>query len=141
MERRDFINSLSQASMLMGIAGLAAACSKSSGTPAGGNTGGTTTLVTADLSSELTAVGSFKIGHGAILIRTGPDNTADNFSALSLTCTHQGCTIAYDQNNEQFKCPCHGSEFNASGAVLQGPASAPLAKFKITIIGNSISIS
>ena len=141
MERRDFINALGQASMLITVSGLAAACSKSSGAPAGGNTGGTTTLVSADLSSELIAVGSFKAGHGAILIRTGDTNTVNDFSALSLTCTHMGCTINYDQSSEQFKCPCHGSEFDAHGAVLQGPAASPLPRFKITIVGNAITVS
>lgn len=140
MERKDFISSIGKAAFIAGISGIAAACSKSSGTPSGGNQGGGT-LITADLSSEILSIGSAKSGRGAILIRTGSGNTASDFTALSLTCTHQGCTINYDQSTEEFKCPCHGSEFDINGNVLQGPASSPLTKFKISISGNTITVS
>ncbi|NNV57501.1 QcrA and Rieske domain-containing protein [Limnovirga soli] len=139
MERRDFFNSFGTAALVAGISGVAASCSKSSGTPSGGTTGGNA-LITADLSSELASIGSAKQGGGAILIRTGAGNTVSDFSALSLTCTHQGCTVAYDQSSSQFACPCHGSEFTSTGAVLQGPAATALAKFKITINGNTITV-
>ncbi|HRH59028.1 MAG TPA: Rieske (2Fe-2S) protein [Chitinophagaceae bacterium] len=140
MERKDFISSIGKAAFIASISGIAAACSKSSGTPSGGNRGGGT-LITADLSSEILSIGSAKSGRGAILIRTGSGNTASDFTALSLTCTHQGCTINYDQSTEEFKCPCHGSEFDINGNVLQGPASSPLTKFKISISGNTITVS
>lgn len=50
--------------------------------------------------------------------------------AISLTCTHQGCTVHREANGE-FHCPCHGAVFDAEGKVVKGPAKRDLAKFKI----------
>ncbi|BAY94941.1 MULTISPECIES: FAD-dependent oxidoreductase [unclassified Tolypothrix] len=50
--------------------------------------------------------------------------------AISLTCTHQGCTVKKAEDGK-FHCPCHGAVFAADGQVLKGPAQRNLAKFKI----------
>lgn len=54
------------------------------------------------------------------------------FLAYSGVCTHQGCTVGYDQAQAQFACPCHGARFDAStGDVVRGPARKPLTKFDV----------
>ena len=50
--------------------------------------------------------------------------------AISLTCTHQGCTVQKQANGE-FHCPCHGAAFNKDGKVIKGPAQRDLAKYKV----------
>jgi isorenieratene synthase len=50
--------------------------------------------------------------------------------AISLTCTHQGCTV-HKAADGQFHCPCHGAVFTAAGKVVKGPAKRDLAKFKV----------
>ncbi len=50
--------------------------------------------------------------------------------AVSLTCTHQGCTVKMADDGK-FHCPCHGAVFAADGKVLKGPAERDLAKFDI----------
>lgn len=50
--------------------------------------------------------------------------------AVSLTCTHQGCTVQRQANGE-FHCPCHGAVFDSNGKVVKGPAQRDLPKFKI----------
>ncbi|MDZ7961330.1 MAG: FAD-dependent oxidoreductase [Aulosira sp. DedQUE10] len=50
--------------------------------------------------------------------------------AISLTCTHQGCTVK-KADDGKFHCPCHGAVFAADGKVLKGPAQRDLAKFQI----------
>jgi cytochrome b6-f complex iron-sulfur subunit len=58
----------------------------------------------------------------------------DTVIGHSAVCTHQGCTVAAPQTGDQLTCPCHGSEFNAvTGAVLRGPASAPLPEIAVTV--------
>ena len=56
-------------------------------------------------------------------------HTASGFSALSLTCTHLGCTV--EQSKDEFVCPCHGSHFDLNGKLLHGPAAKPLASLRI----------
>ena len=43
-------------------------------------------------------------------------------------CTHLGCIpIAYEGNYDGFFCPCHGSQYDSSGRIRQGPAPLNLA--------------
>jgi cytochrome b6-f complex iron-sulfur subunit len=50
------------------------------------------------------------------------------YAALSPTCTHLGCTV--EIQGERLVCPCHGSAYDRAGAVLKGPAQAPLTRFR-----------
>jgi Rieske Fe-S protein len=60
--------------------------------------------------------------------------SANAFSAFSRICTHQQCLTAV-QNN-RFECPCHGSVFSNTGAVINGPAASPLLKLNVTVNGD-----
>jgi nitrite reductase/ring-hydroxylating ferredoxin subunit len=74
-------------------------------------------------------------GGKLLLTRTGSTVTA-----LSAKCTHQGCTVA--PKNDVLQCPCHGSRFQpGTGAVLNGPASAPLSKVPVTVTGNQVTLT
>jgi len=53
------------------------------------------------------------------------------FSAISLTCTHLGCTV--EQNMDGYICPCHGSHFDNNGILLHGPAEKSLVSLKVEI--------
>lgn len=50
--------------------------------------------------------------------------------ALSLTCTHQGCTVQ-PQADGSFLCPCHGAKYDAAGKVVRGPAQQDLTPLAI----------
>jgi cytochrome b6-f complex iron-sulfur subunit len=56
-------------------------------------------------------------------------HSASGFTALSLVCTHLGCTLA--SQPEGFTCPCHGSRFDLRGNVQRGPASKPLSALRV----------
>lgn len=49
--------------------------------------------------------------------------------ALSLVCTHLGCTVTVTERG--LSCPCHGSEFDRQGVVLKGPAVRALQRLKV----------
>ncbi|CAI5508327.1 unnamed protein product [Closterium sp. Naga37s-1] len=46
------------------------------------------------------------------------------FSAI---CPHLKCAVRWNPNDKTFDCPCHGSQFDTSGRVIQGPAKANLS--------------
>jgi len=50
--------------------------------------------------------------------------------AISLTCTHQGCTVALAEDGK-FHCPCHGAVYDGDGKVLSGPAKRDLGRFEV----------
>lgn len=45
---------------------------------------------------------------------------------FSPICTHLGCGYRWDDTEQRFLCPCHGSMFDMNGKVLGGPAPRPL---------------
>ena len=59
-----------------------------------------------------------------------PDGTVQ---AVSLTCTHMGCTVKWNSAETTWDCPCHGSRFDCDGAVLDGPAVRPLSQVEVQI--------
>mmetsp|Transcript_39506 Transcript_39506/g.92317 ORF Transcript_39506/g.92317 Transcript_39506/m.92317 type:complete len:218 (+) Transcript_39506:129-782(+) len=54
------------------------------------------------------------------------DNTLEEYG-LNAVCTHLGCVVPWSAPNNKFMCPCHGSQYAPTGAVVRGPAPLPLA--------------
>ena len=101
--------------------------------------GGAITL-NVDSASPLASVGSAALvqtpGGDLLVARTAQDA----FTALTATCTHQVCTIS-GYGSSTFVCPCHGSEFSTSGAVVRGPAAAPLRSFATRFAAPTLTIT
>ena len=57
----------------------------------------------------------------------------DRFIALSRNCTHLGCALSWDEQEQKFICPCHGSTFDKTGVVLTPPAIRPLDFYPVRI--------
>jgi len=62
----------------------------------------------------------------------------DRVAALSLDCTHLGCSV--NVMAEGFFCPCHGSRFGPLGEVYSGPAKEPLKWHDIRIMQGAVWI-
>lgn len=45
---------------------------------------------------------------------------------VSTSCTHMGCGLKWNDLEQSYDCPCHGSRFTREGFVIEGPAAADL---------------
>lgn len=63
---------------------------------------------------------------------------ADEFTVAIQICTHLGCIPAWIADKKQFKCACHGGEFDATGKNTFGPPPKPLVIPPFKIEGNTI---
>ncbi len=69
--------------------------------------------------------------HGGVLELEGrrqavyrdPEGTVH---AVSARCTHMGCTVAWNDGERTFDCPCHGARYDRFGHVIRGPAKMDL---------------
>jgi glycine/D-amino acid oxidase-like deaminating enzyme/nitrite reductase/ring-hydroxylating ferredoxin subunit len=85
---------------------------------------------------EVSAFADIAPGKGAVM-RHGLKKVAvyrderGTLHARAAECTHLGCYLRWNSFEHCWDCPCHGSQFNVDGAVLNGPAVEPLAEVTI----------
>lgn len=61
------------------------------------------------------------------------DKTQLESYALNGECSHLGCIVPWNAFENKFVCPCHGSQYDALGNVLRGPAPYGLALAHVSI--------
>jgi cytochrome b6-f complex iron-sulfur subunit len=60
--------------------------------------------------------------------------------ALSLTCTHLGCSVGFNAEKDLFVCPCHSSVFDLTGNVLSPPAPRALDTYRVFIEQGEVKV-
>ncbi|HET8773889.1 MAG TPA: FAD-dependent oxidoreductase [Thermoanaerobaculia bacterium] len=88
----------------------------------------------ASANVEATSTDEVANGEGKILKVEGRKiaafrDDAGTLHCLSPVCPHLKCDVAWNSAERTWDCPCHGSRFAPTGAVLNGPAHEPLEKF------------
>jgi Rieske Fe-S protein len=70
------------------------------------------------------------VGNGLVVGRD-----SGGLYAMSSICTHQGCgtNVIGGAAQPSLYCPCHGSVFNATGAVVRGPARRALQHYELDV--------
>jgi glycine/D-amino acid oxidase-like deaminating enzyme/nitrite reductase/ring-hydroxylating ferredoxin subunit len=93
------------------------------------NKGGDTQSLVHSLSEIEPGGGAvMNLGRGKIAVWRDDDGKPH---AVSASCTHEGCTVTWNNADRTWDCPCHGSIFAADGSVIHGPAVQPLPKKKL----------
>ena len=133
--RRHVVTTGAAATLGVAAAAALAGCAGSSGSSSGTNPpasgGALATLSSIPVGGAVAAQGS----DGKPIAIAQPES--GKVVAFSATCTHAGCQVA--PNGKTLVCPCHGSQFDAfTGAVLQGPASAPLSSVPVKLAGSNV---
>ncbi len=114
----------------LGVAAALAGCG-GAGTPAKPAEAGTALATTSEVP----------VGGGVVLtdkriVLTQP--VEGEFKAFTAVCTHAQNTVT-GVSDSVIECNFHGSRFDAAtGEVLEGPASSPLAEISITVEGDQI---
>lgn len=75
-------------------------------------------------------------GMSYAVVRTS--KAVNGFKAMSLSCTHNGCTVR--QNGSNWVCPCHGAEYALSGKVKVGPAPRDLVAIPVKATATKITV-
>ncbi len=60
------------------------------------------------------------------LLVNGVETVANLLSPTTKRCPHLGCALKWNSVEHSWDCPCHGSRFDDSGKLLEGPATGNL---------------
>jgi glycine/D-amino acid oxidase-like deaminating enzyme/nitrite reductase/ring-hydroxylating ferredoxin subunit len=88
-------------------------------------------LIGGYLVSKPDSFAELKPGTAAILKIEGHNVAAfkdkdGQVHAVSAVCSHMGCLVGWNETDQTWDCPCHGSRFDLAGEVIHGPAVKPL---------------
>lgn len=62
------------------------------------------------------------------------------FTVFHPACTHLGCGYHWEEDKQQFLCPCHTGVFDLDGKVVAGPPPRPLDRFENKVEDGKIFI-
>ena len=59
---------------------------------------------------------------------------------LSPICPHLGCSIPWNEEKQEFICPCHGAVFAKDGARISGPSPRSMDDLETTIENGTVKV-
>jgi Rieske Fe-S protein len=78
-----------------------------------------------------------KLGDKDVILFKNNDAT---FDAMSLECTHAGCTVVWNEHDHQFHCNCHGGIFRRDGSVAASPPTQPLLHLTVRHADGTLTV-
>jgi menaquinol-cytochrome c reductase iron-sulfur subunit len=67
-------------------------------------------------------------------------DTAENFIAFAINCTHLGCPVRWLKEANLFMCPCHGGVYYKDGTVAAGPPPRPLTRYAVRVRDGEVEL-
>ncbi len=135
--RREFLQTLETLALPLlcpGVGALAAGCVPAA-VVAPAASGGRLTVAKRDLGKSSFALVEAPGFTYPVYLQRHEDGS---YTAVLTRCMHQACQVV--PKGSRLVCPCHGSEYTTSGAVLKGPTQAPLISYPVTEDGERIYI-
>ncbi len=81
----------------------------------------------------------FRFGSRPTMLIHHKDGT---LACLTAVCTHLGCTVQYQPEQDHIHCACHGGVYDArTGANISGPPPKPLQRFNVERANGQILIT
>lgn len=81
----------------------------------------------------------FKFGARTSMLIHHKDGTWVAFDAV---CTHLGCTVQYQSDQDRIHCACHGGVYNAhTGTNVSGPPPRPLRRYEVKVMDTGVTVS
>jgi len=126
--RRRVLQVIGSSAGLVAVGGLTA-CQQTGSPPTGPVSGGN--------------VSALQVGALLVMSNIAVGLDSQGVYAMSAVCTHAGCLLDDGARTiaAGLDCPCHGSTFDGSGAVTNGPARDPLQHYLVTIAAEDGSIT
>jgi cytochrome b6-f complex iron-sulfur subunit len=99
------------------------------------------TEVTLDKAQDLPLASAlmFKFGSSPAMLIHEAD---DSWAAFSAVCTHLGCTVMFEPEQNRIHCSCHGGVYDPhTGKNISGPPPKPLKPYKVNVSATNVVVS
>ena len=67
-------------------------------------------------------------------------NPNDTFEVFSNVCTHLSCRVSFEEDLDEYVCPCHDGHFGKDGSIISGPQPRPLDRFEHKVEDGTLMI-
>ena len=138
MKRREFINWAGIGLIASYLPVALVACSESESTADTSDTNNAAELLSVGTVSQLEEAGSLLNEEAKVLVIK---DSQGELIAVNPTCTHQGCIVDWEAEENQFICPCHNAKYASDGKVTGTPAQSPLPTYEVQEDNGQILVS
>ena len=66
--------------------------------------------------------------------------SAEDFIAFAINCSHLGCPVRWLEKANLFMCPCHGGVYYKDGTVAAGPPPRPLTRYAVRVRDGKVEL-
>ena len=64
----------------------------------------------------------------------------DDITVFSNWCTHLSCRVTWQEDEQEYVCPCHDGIFDIEGQVIAGPPPEPLWEYEYKVEDDNLFI-